>query len=77
MLPTLTRIFLVIGVIFLVLAGLAYVASRINIPLGKLPGDFIFQSKNITCIIPLATSIILSIALSVILTLISRFMGRK
>jgi hypothetical protein len=77
MLPSLTRIFLIIGVIFLVLAGLLYLASRINIPLGKLPGDFVFQGKNITCILPLATSIILSIALSVILTIISRFMGRK
>ena len=77
MLPSLTRIFLIIGVIFLVLAGLLYLASRINIPLGKLPGDFVFQEKNITCILPLATSIILSIALSVILTLISRFVGRK
>ena len=77
MLPSLTRIFLIIGVIFLVLAGLLYLASRINIPLGKLPGDFVFQGKNITCILPLVTSIILSIAFSVILTLISRFMGRK
>ena len=77
MLPSLTRIFLIIGVIFLVLAGLLYLASRINIPLGKLPGDFVFQGKNITCILPLVTSIILSIAFSVILTLISRFMGHK
>jgi hypothetical protein len=37
----------------------------------------VIQGKNITCIIPLATSILLSIALSIILTLVSRFMGRK
>jgi Protein of unknown function (DUF2905) len=77
MLPSLSRIFLIIGVIFLILGGIAYVASRINIPLGKLPGDFIVQGKNITCIIPLMTSILLSIVLSIILTIISRFMGHK
>jgi hypothetical protein len=77
MLPTFTRIFLIIAVIFLVLAGLSYLFYRINIPLGKLPGDFVIQGKNITCLIPLATSILLSIVLSVILTLISRFLGRK
>jgi len=77
MVPNLTRIFLIIGVIFLVLGGITYIASRINIPLGKLPGDFVIQGKNITCIIPLATSIFLSIVLSVILTIISRYMGHK
>jgi hypothetical protein len=77
MLPNLTRIFFIIGIIFLVLGGIAYIASRINIPLGKLPGDFVIQGKNITCIIPLATSIFLSIVLSVILTIISRYMGHK
>jgi hypothetical protein len=77
MLPSLTRIFLIIGIIFIILAGIVYVASRINLPLGKLPGDIMIQGKNITCFIPLATSILLSIILSVILTIISRYMGRK
>ena len=77
MVPNLTRIFLIIGVIFLVFAGISYLASRINIPLGKLPGDILIQGKNITCLIPLATSILLSIVLSVILTIISRFIGHK
>jgi hypothetical protein len=77
MLPTLGRIFLIIGVIFLIVGGLFYLASRLNIPLGKLPGDIVIQGKNLTCIIPLATSIILSIVLSLLLTLFSRFVGRK
>jgi hypothetical protein len=77
MVPNLTRLFLIIGVIFLVFAGISYLASRINIPLGKLPGDILIQGKNITCLIPLATSILLSIILSVILTIISRFIGHK
>jgi len=77
MFPTLSRIFLIIGVIFVAFAGITYVASRINIPLGKLPGDLVFQGKNLTCILPLATSILLSIVLSIILTLISRFTGHK
>jgi hypothetical protein len=77
MLPSLGRIFLIIGVIFLVVGGLFYLASRLNIPLGKLPGDIVLQGKNLTCIIPLATSILLSILLTIILTIFSRFVGRK
>ncbi len=77
MVPSLGKIFLIIGVIFLVIGAIFYLASRLNIPLGKLPGDLVIQGKNLTCIIPLATSIVLSILLSIILTLFSRFAGRK
>jgi hypothetical protein len=77
MLPNFGRIFLIIGVIFLVIGGIVYLASRFNIPLGKLPGDIILQGKNLTCIIPLATSLILSLLLSIILTIFVRFAGRR
>jgi hypothetical protein len=77
MLPNFARIFIILGVIFLITGGILYAASRINIPLGKLPGDIVIQGKNMTCFIPLATSIILSILLSLILTLFARFIGRK
>jgi len=77
MLPSFARIFLIIGIIFLVIGGLFYLAARLNLPLGRLPGDFQIQGKSVTCIFPLATSIILSILLSIILTLFSRFVGRK
>jgi hypothetical protein len=77
MLPNLARIFVIIGIVFVVLGGLFYLGSRINLPLGRLPGDIVIQGKNITCIFPLATSIILSILLTVILTLLARFSGRR
>jgi hypothetical protein len=77
MLSSFARIFLIIGIIFLLVGGLLYLAGRLNLPLGKLPGDFQVQGKGFTCIIPLATSILLSILLSIILTLFSRFIGRK
>jgi len=77
MLPSLAKIFLIIGVVFIVIAGLLYLAGRINLPLGRLPGDFQIQSKGFTCFVPLASSILLSILLSIILTIFSRFIGRK
>ncbi len=77
MLANIARIFLIIGAILLVVGAALYLADRLNLPLGKLPGDFIIQAKGFTCFFPLATSIILSIVLSIILTLVSRFVGRK
>ncbi len=59
------------GVVFLV--GLAiYAFGRVNLPLGRLPGDIVYQRGNFTCVFPLATSIFLSIVLTLILNLLAR-----
>ncbi len=39
----------------------------------RLPGDILYRVKNTTFYFPLATSVILSILLSLILFLVSRF----
>ena len=39
---------------------------------GQLPGDITFKGKNITFYFPLATSLLLSIIVSIILWLINR-----
>ena len=44
--------------------------------LGKLPGDISIQRDNVSCFFPLATSIILSIALTLILNIILRILNR-
>lgn len=77
MLSNFARIFLIIGAIFIILGGILYLAGRLNLPLGRLPGDFTIQGKGYSCFFPLATSIVLSILLSIILTLVSHFIGRK
>jgi hypothetical protein len=42
-------------------------------PLGRLPGDLLVKREHFTFYFPLATSIILSIIISLILYLINRF----
>ena len=76
MLP-LARLFLVLGVIFLVLGGLLYLAGRINLPLGRLPGDIRIVRENFTCLFPLATMALLSIVLTVVVNILIRLVGRK
>jgi hypothetical protein len=57
----------------LVVAGVVLmVFARSGVPLGKLPGDIVYRGKNTTVYFPLATSLLLSVALSVILYLVSR-----
>jgi hypothetical protein len=48
-------------------------AGRIGLPLGRLPGDMAYKGKHLSVYFPLGTSILISIALSAILYLVSRF----
>jgi hypothetical protein len=70
---SLGRWLVVFGVI-IVISGLALILfSRTNIPLGRLPGDVIYRGKHTTFYFPLATSILVSVLLSLLLYLIGRF----
>ncbi len=74
---TLARILVILGLVLLISGGLVYLASRINLPLGRLPGDIRIERGNFTCVFPLATSILLSIGFTLLLNLIIRWLGRK
>jgi hypothetical protein len=64
---------LIIAGIVLLIAGLFFVFSP-KIPfLGKLPGDIMVKRENFTFYFPLASSILLSVLISLILYLIRRF----
>jgi hypothetical protein len=65
---------LVFGGIVLVAIGLLLMLiNRTNLPIGRLPGDITYRGKNTVVYFPLATSILISIVLSLILYLIGRF----
>jgi heme/copper-type cytochrome/quinol oxidase subunit 2 len=64
---------IVIGGI-LVVGGLVFMLlGRTNLPLGRLPGDIAYRGKNTTFYFPLATSILVSVVLSLLLYVIGRF----
>jgi hypothetical protein len=59
--------------VFVVLVGVLLIgASKLNMPLGRLPGDFSWRSKsgNTSFYFPLATSILVSILLTVLFWII-------
>lgn len=67
---TIARILLGLGVLLLVAGGLLYLLSRMGI--SSLPGDISFGRGNLKVYIPLGTSLLLSIVLTVVLNLILR-----
>ncbi len=67
------RILIFLGVL-LVVAGLVVVLlGRFNLPIGRLPGDFSWRGRGWLVSFPLASSILLSVILSLILWAISYF----
>ncbi len=52
---------------------LLFFVGKTSLPIGRLPGDILYRGKNTTVYFPLATSILVSVLLSVLLYVIARF----
>ena len=61
------RALIVIGLVLL-LAGLAWPWLS-KLPFGRLPGDFSIERENFSFFFPLATSVVVSIVISVLIWL--------
>ena len=62
----------VLGVALVVIGGTVMLLGRTGLPLGRLPGDVLYRGKNTTFYFPLASSILISVVLSIVLFLIGR-----
>jgi hypothetical protein len=69
----LARLLIFLGLL-LVVAGLVVLGlNRLNIPLGRLPGDFNWRGKGWYISFPLVTCLLLSAILSLLLWAVSHF----
>ena len=74
MLPSLGKILITIGVVFVALGLLFLLADRFSFfRFGRLPGDIIYRRGNFTFYFPIVTSVLLSL----VLTLLFWFLGRR
>ncbi len=70
MTPDLGRILLVVGIL---MAGAGVLLMLgVRLPLGRLPGDIAIGGPNGGVLIPLATSLLLSIVLTIVVNLVIR-----
>ena len=72
------RLLIVLGIVLVVagvvvmMVGRAHI-SWTNLPLGRLPGDIVYHGKNTTFYFPLATSVVVSVVLSIVLYAVGRW----
>jgi hypothetical protein len=67
---SLGRSLIILGVVLVVMGILWPWVTRLG--LGRLPGDIVIERENFRLYIPVATSVIISVVLSVILWLLNR-----
>jgi hypothetical protein len=71
-----SRIFIFLGLTFLAIGVIAYLLTRLGLPIGHLPGDIRIQGQNVTCLIPLVSMILISVVLTVVLNVVLRLMNK-
>lgn len=66
------RALLVLGGLLALIGVFLYFGAKLPFRIGRLPGDIVYRGKNTIFYFPIVTSIVLSIALTLLVWLITR-----
>ena len=66
------KIFIFIGAIFILIGIFLYLFK--DFPLFRLPGDIVIEKENFKFYFPITSAIIISVVLSLIFSIISKFL---
>ncbi|MCL4272453.1 MAG: DUF2905 family protein [Anaerolineales bacterium] len=69
---TIARYLMLGGIALFLIGGGVYLAAKLGIPLGRLPGDIRIEGENGTFYFPLASSVLVSVVLTILLNVIVR-----
>lgn len=64
------KLFILTGIVLLLVGLIIFAAERFG--LGRLPGDIVIEHEGFTLYLPLATSLLVSLGLTLVLWLLSR-----
>ncbi len=70
------RFLMIGGIILFVIGGLVFLAAKIGIPFGRLPGDIRIERDGFSFYFPLASSILISIVLTILVNIIIRLIKK-
>jgi Protein of unknown function (DUF2905) len=67
------KLLIVLGVVLAIAGCVLLLLGRTHLPLGRLPGDMVYRGKHTFVYFPLATSLFVSVVLSIVLYLLQRW----
>ena len=70
------RYLMIGGIVLFLIGGGVYLAAKFGIPLGRLPGDIRINGENGSFYFPITSSILVSIILTLIINIVSRFLNK-
>jgi hypothetical protein len=73
---TIARYLMLAGIALFLIGGGIYLAAKFGIPLGRLPGDIRIEGENGSFYFPVTSSILVSVILSILFNLISKFWNK-
>jgi hypothetical protein len=73
---TIARYLMFAGIALFLIGGGMYLAAKFGIPLGRLPGDIRIESGNGSFYFPVTSSILVSVILTILLKILSRFFNK-
>lgn len=73
---SIARYIMIGGIVLFLVGGGVYLAAKIGLPLGRLPGDIRIEGENGSFYFPVTTSILVSVVLTIVLNLIARFLNK-
>lgn len=73
---TIARYLMLAGLVLFLIGGGMYLAAKFGLPLGRLPGDIRIEGENGSFYFPVTSSILVSVVLSILFNLISKFWNK-
>jgi hypothetical protein len=70
------RYIMIAGIILFLIGGGVYLAAKLGLPLGRLPGDIRIEGVNGSFYFPLTTSILVSVVLTIVFNVIVRLLRK-
>jgi len=73
---TIGRTLMIGGIALFLIGGGIYLAAKFGLPLGRLPGDIRIEREGFSFYFPLASSILVSIVLTIIINVVLRILRK-
>lgn len=75
-LESIAKAILIAGLGLTALGGLIWLAARLGLPLGRLPGDIRIKGENFSFHFPVVTGLLISVILTIVLNLMIRLIRK-
>src|SRR5512145_3293411 len=70
------RFLMIGGIVLFVVGGLVFLAAKVGIPFGRLPGDIRIERDGFSFYFPLGSSILISIVFTIVINVVLRLLKK-